>query len=195
MKARILIQHAPSKGNKDLLKFLMTNIDVIKKYVDIKVVIVYDKLIPKLEGKTKKLPIMVSPSFPTATGNNEIKKMLKQIVEGPAKHVAVARTGGGAPKERSPEMDVKSYMDEIMYAKDDEETDDMDAVKQKTMERTMNRNKMISEKAKPKPKNTTVVDTPRDNIKLDSIGKEKVSDFTNDPMMKMFFDNMEESPT
>lgn len=189
MKARILVQQTASKCNKELLKFMYSNIKVLKKYMDVKIVIVYKKMIPKLPKSITKLPVLVVPGRPVVSGNKAIKTALKEIVEGKPRVEGVR----AKPKQVKDDLDLDSYLNSVMYAKDDEQTEDeMDAVKTMAMNRSAIHRSNLKKR---RPRKKSSVDTPSDNIKLDSINSSKISDFAKDPVMKKYFESREESPT
>lgn len=188
MDARILIKNSTSKCNKELLQFLHQNISSIKKKNSLKVVVVYDELIPKLNNKVDKLPVLILDGK-LITGISMIKQnlMSSQNVNKETK----------APKAQGVCDDLEDYWNAEMHSgvddSGDKSEDLMESVKQRALDQSMehreNKNK------KEKRRDTSVSSTKQDNIKMEKINGDRISDMVNDdPMMKKFWDNQECTP-
>ena len=56
MIANILVKHSASKCNEELMNFLHDNIKKINSKYNLKVIIVYNEMLPKLKNKITALP-------------------------------------------------------------------------------------------------------------------------------------------
>lgn len=188
MDARILIKHSTSKCNKELLSFLHQNIGTIKQKFSLKVIVVYDNLIPKLGNDIKKLPVLIINGKPV-TGNVAIRQHL------------VSDVGQSGIKSKAPKdmgaCDLEDYWNKEMHSGVDNDMDEsedlMEAVKNRALEQSIH-HKEIS---KPKQKNreTIVTSARQDNIRLDNVSGDKISDMVGgDPMMQKFWENQESTP-
>ena len=188
MDARILLKYSTSKCNRELLSFLHQNIHTIKKNFSLKVIVVYDDLIPKLGTKIKKLPVLIVNGNPI-TGNQAIRQHL------------VSPDGQSSIKEKTPKdmghCDLEDYWNKEMHSgvdnTMDESEDLMETVKNRALEQSMNHRE--SSKPKQKRRDTVVANARQDNIQLDAISGDKISDMVDgDPMMQKFWENQESTP-
>lgn len=186
MEARILIKNSTSKCNKELLQFLHQNIGSIKKKFSLKVVVVYDELIPKLGNKIDKLPVLIL-NGKLITGISMIKQNLM--------------TNPAVKEKKEPKGvcdDLENYWNAEMHSGVDESGDGgdedlMESVKQRALDQSMEHRENI--KAKEKRRDNIVSSAKQDNIKVEKINSDRISDMVNDdPMMKKFWDNQECSP-
>lgn len=186
MDARILIKHSASKCNKELLEFLHKNIRVIKSRFALKVIIVYDDLIPKLGAKIKRLPVLIINNS-AVTGNSNIRDRLISSI-GVTKVKDVAQDKGCD--------DLHDYWNSEMHSGKDEQLDAsedlMEGVKNRALEQSQQHREAQPKKKTSKP----VVSSAReDNIQLETMQGDKISDLVdNDPIMKKFWDNQESTP-
>jgi len=79
MDARVLIKYSTSKCNETLLTWLHSNINTIKKSINLKVIVVYEKHYSKLGNKITKLPALILNGT-LVTGNSEIKKYITNAI-------------------------------------------------------------------------------------------------------------------
>jgi hypothetical protein len=182
MDARILIKYSTSKCNKEILQFLHQNIVSIKKKFALKIIIVYDDLIPKLGKNIKQLPVLIIDGK-TITGNSAIYKHLTV-----SKIAAVSKKASGS--------DLEDYWNKEMHSGVDNELDEnddmMDSVKKRAMDQTHHHKE--NSKQKQKKRATIIPDSREDNIQLQNVG-EKISDLvSDDPMMQKFWANQESTP-
>ena len=121
----IFIKNSNSKCNKDLLDFLKQNKARLKKDYDIKVIIIYDNMIPKMDKRITKLPVLINNGN-IITGNESIIGHLK-------------------PKNKKVvDDDLHSYWNnEITNGADDEPDDIAEEIKTKTLDRIMERKESI----------------------------------------------------
>jgi vacuolar-type H+-ATPase subunit F/Vma7 len=188
IQARILIDYKSSKGNKDLLEFLHNNINSIKKKINIKVIIVYNDLIPKLPKNVKRLPVMITTGLSTVGVKNIKQKIINSIGTTDVKSKDHVKDMGVS--------DLQDFWDSEMHnGKDNDNNDDnvMESVKNKAMEVSIQRQESTP---KQKKKLEPIVSNNREeNIQLEQIQSEKISDMVDDdPMMKKFWDNQEATP-
>jgi hypothetical protein len=187
MNASILIKHSTSKCNKELLQFLHQNIALIKKKYILKIIIVYDDMIPKLGKNIKQLPLLIVGGN-SIVGNAAIHQHL-------APSVGESTVIGKTPKDVS-NCDLDDYWNKEMHSgvdNDMDENDDlMDAVKRRAMDQTQHHQE--TNKPKKKKCEPIVSSTRRDNIQLQNVG-DKISDIvSDDPVMKKFWENQECTP-
>jgi hypothetical protein len=186
MDARILLKYSASRCNKELLSFLHENIDTINGKFKLKVIIVYDDLIPKLKNKVNKLPVLIINGKPV-TGNSAIRQHLTSKVE----------QGGKDNSKGMESCDLENYWHNEMRSGVDEDSDDnlMDIVKSKALEQSIHHrenSKAIASKGS--KKNTVKPTTRQESIKLKGVDRDKISDIEEDPFMKGFWDNQETTP-
>jgi hypothetical protein len=188
MEARILVKHSASKCNKELLNFLHSNIKRIKQKYSLKVVVVYDDLIPKLGEKIKQLPVLIT-SDGAITGNTAIQqKLVSKLGITNAKTAVPARDMGTS--------DLQDYWNSEMHSGVDEPLDQsdvlMDAVKNRAIDET---SKHRESRPKKKKRETITSSAREDNIQLDNVKGDKISDMVdNDPIMQKFWANQESTP-
>lgn len=188
MDARILIKYSTSKCNKELLSFLHQNIYTIKKKFLLKVIIVYDNLIPKLGNSIKKLPVLIVNGN-AVTGNAAIRQHLVSEIE-------QSGIKGKLPKDMG-HCDLEDYWNKEIHSGVDndmnEEDDLMEQVKNRALEQSMQHRE--NNKKQPKRRETVVTSTRQDNIRLDNVSGDKISDMVSgDPMMQKFWENQESTP-
>jgi hypothetical protein len=188
MDARILLKYSTSKCNKELLSFLHQNIDTIKQKFSLKVIVVYDDLIPKLGNSIKKLPVLIISGKPI-TGIAAIRQHL-------VSDIGQSSIKGRAPKDMGA-CDLEDYWNKEMHSGVDNEMDEsedlMETVKNRALEQSIHHR----ETGKPtkKKRDTVVTSARQDNILLDDISGDKISDMSgDDPMMKKFWENQESTP-
>ena len=189
MDARILLKYSTSACNKDLLQFLQQNVKLIKKQFDLKVLVVYDELIPKLGKNIKKLPLLII-NGKAITGNTAIRQ---KLLAGSDADI----TSTPAVKKKASACDLEDYWNEEMHSGKDNEMDEsedlMEAVKQRALDQSMVHQESINKKEK--RRDPIVSSARQDNIQLDNVSGDKISDMVNDdPMMKKFWDNQEATP-
>lgn len=188
MDARILLKYSTSKCNKELLSFLHQNIGTIKRKFALKVIVVYDNLIPKLGNGIKKLPVLIVNGKPV-TGNAAIRQHLTSAV-------GQSSIKGRAPKDMG-YCDLEDYWNKEMHSgvdNDMDASDDlMEAVKNRALEQSMQHRE--NHKPKQKRRETIVSSARQDNIRLDNVNGDKISDMVGgDPMMQKFWENQESTP-
>lgn len=188
VQARVLIKHSPSKCNKELLDFLHRNIKTIKKKYELKIIVIYDDLISKLPKTIKRLPVMITSGVAT-TGNVAIRQKL------------IAALGTTQVKTASHIKDMGAtdlqdfWNNEMHNGTDNDRPDDgvMEAVKDRAMKASVER-----QESRPKQKKrvkSAIANNREENIQLEQIQGNKISDFVdNDPMMQKFWDNQESTP-
>ena len=193
MDARVLIKHSTSKCNEKLLTWLHSNINTIKKSINLKVIVVYEKHYSKLGNKITKLPALILNGT-LVTGNSEIKKYITNAIN------AGGKKTGKSNIEPVVCDDLAEYWNKEMHSglDDDDacnEADDlMDAVKRRALDATMTHKENTAKK--PARRETVVSSARQDNILLDNIKPDKISDMVgNDPMMQKFWENQEETPS
>ena len=187
MDARVLIKCSTSKCNKELLSFLHQNIDTIKKRFSLKVIIVYDDLIPKLGDKIKKLPVLII-NGKVVTGNDAIT----QYLVSPS---GKSNGKGNLPKDMG-QSDLEDYWNNEMHSGIDDDTNEddlMEEVKNRALEQSIHHRENNSKQKKRKEK--VVTSSRQDNIRLDKVNEDKISDMVDgDPMMQKFWENQENTP-
>jgi hypothetical protein len=188
MDARILLKYSTSKCNKELLSFLHQNIDTIKQKFSLKVIVVYDNLIPKLGNNIKQLPVLIINGKPV-TGNAAIRQHLVPAVGKPS-------IKGEAPKDMGA-CDLEDYWNKEMHSGVDNDMDEsedlMEAVKNRALEQSVHHRE--TGKPKQKRRETVVTSARQDNIVLDTVTGDKISDMVGgDPMMQKFWENQESTP-
>lgn len=187
MDARILLKYSTSKCNKELLSFLHQNIDTIKQKFSLKVIVVYDNLIPKLGNDIKKLPILIINGKPV-TGNAAIRQHLVS---------AVVQSSKGKEQKDMGSCDLEDYWNKEMHSEVDNDLDEsedlMETVKNRALEQSIHHRE--TGKPKQKRKEAVVTSTRQDNIRLDNVNGDKISDMVgSDPMMQKFWENQESTP-
>lgn len=184
MDAHILIKCSVSKCNQELLSWLHSNICSIRKSLKLKIVIIFEDLYPKLGGRIKKLPALLLDGR-VIIGNSAIKKQLSII----------NTSRNSAPT--GTDDDLMDYWNSEMHSGVDnectEEDDLMDQIKKRALDVSMSRRDGM--KQKPKRRETIVSSARQDNVKLDNIKSDKISNMVHDdPMMQKFWENQETSP-
>ena len=187
----ILIKNSSSKCNEELLTWLHSNINTIKKKLSLKVIIVYENLYPKLDGKIKKLPVLIVNNG-TVTGNAAIKKSISGLVS-----TAPQSSQQPATQPLGNNNDLTDFWNAEMHSGGDEdngsEEDVMDQVKRKAL--NVSSEHKASLKQKPKRRETIVSSSRDDNIQMKDIEPAKISDMVgNDSMMQSFWENQETTP-
>lgn len=186
MDARILLKCSASKCNRDLLSFLHSRHKTIKKGFKLKVIIVYDDIIHKLgKGGIKKLPVMII-NGKAITGSTAIQKRLSQCdSKTPSASVASSIDEG---------CNLEDYWNQEMHSGEDDtnENDLMEQVKNRALEQSIH-HRESSTKSSHK-KDPTIASDHMDNIIMDDIGGDKVSDLESDSIMKKFWENQESTP-
>jgi len=186
MTTQILLKKSASKCNKDLMSFLHTNVNIIKKRLGGKksknFVDYYNKSIHS-KKKIKSLPVLVL-SNKLIYGKRAIQKYFLVENEGSNK-IATGNNG----------TDLQNFWKEEMYSKKDnslDEDDVMEDVRRRALDQTLSRN----EQKKPKRKEPEYPEpVPRsENIKLENIQSENIADMVDDPMMAKFWENQECTP-
>jgi hypothetical protein len=184
MEARVLIKYRTSKCNKSLLAFLQNNAAAIKKRVNLRVVIVYDELYPKLKGKVSKLPALILNGA-LITGNNAIQGRLGGLIKD--------ATTGKAPAPAPIGDDLESFWNDEMNSGVDEEyaDDKADKVRSRAMDAAMETRKQSTKKTK---RIAPAVSNPGDAARMDNIQPDKISEMIDDdPIMRKFWENQETS--
>lgn len=186
--ARILLKYSVSNCNKELLQFLHQNIGSIKKRYSLKVIVVYDSLIPKLGNTIKKLPVLIVNGNLT-TGNTAIRQLLVPMAE-QSGIVKNSQTDKG-------DIDLENYWNKEMHSGMDNDMDDgddlMDAVKRRALDQSQQHRE--SNKKQEKKREPIMSNTREENIKLDMVSGGKISDMVDgDPMMQKFWENQESTP-
>lgn len=189
MNARILIKYSSSKCNKSLLDFMHSNINSIKNHADVKIIIVYEDLYDRLEGKVNKLPVLILDGR-LITGNGNIKQSLMDIVKsGTTAHTSTGTNGNNS-------IDLQEYWNAEMHSNMDDncdEDDPMEKVKIEALSQTMSHNEQMTKR--PKKKRDTTNEERHDNIQIGGISTNKISDMvSDDPIMQKFWENQEETP-
>jgi hypothetical protein len=188
MDTRILLKYNPSKCNNELIRFLNQNIEKIKKKLSLKIIIVYDDLIPLLVNNIKKLPLLINKDV-SITGNTAIMHQLLKSIED-------SNTNYKLPKDKE-DYDLEKYWNKEMHSGVDDEVDEaddlMNSVKRQAFDQSIQHRDRI--KTEPKKKSPITPNTRQDNIKLENINSDKISDMLDDdPMMKRFWENRESTP-
>lgn len=184
MKLWILIKNNPSKCNKNLIRFLKSKIRKIKKKYKLRVVIVYEDLYKTLPPGITKFPVLITEQGKMAIGNTQIIKNINKTIN-------ENNTSSYAP----PSDNINDYWSQEMFSKEqennEESSDLMENVRQKALNRTMNHR---DEMNKTKKKRMQSTDGPEEREKLDIIQSDSISNFTDDPMAKKFWENQETTP-
>lgn len=181
MDARILLKHSTSKCNQELLSFLHQNIGTIKQKISLKVIIVYDELIPKLGNNIKQLPVLIMGGK-SITGNNAICQQLS---------VSLDKT---VVKKDAAPSELSDYWNSEMHSGVDDDIGDNDNLMESVMRRATEQSLNHKEISKPKKKSDSRSKTRDDNIQLQDVG-DKISDLVDDdPMMQKFWANQESTP-
>lgn len=164
MIANILVKHSASKCNEELMNFLHDNIKKINSKYNLKVIIVYNEMLPKLKNKITALPVMIKGET-LITGNAAIKKEIM---------TASSISDSSDSLQDFWNSEIHSAGDNV-----DEEDDLMDKAKTKALERAMDQ----------KNQPTTVKPRISNNIK-----QKEINIVDDDPFMKKYWENQEESP-
>lgn len=184
MDAHILIKNSASKCNKELLTWLHSNIGTLKKSLSIKVVIVYEELYSKLNNKIKQLPTMIL-NGKTFTGISSIKSKLTEMAN------SKKNNGNHFSAGSEHDTDLANYWNAEMHSGvDNDENEEMDKIKRKAVDMSVNHKKLFTKKKK---NNDSVSNTREDNVQIDNT--DKISDMIpDDPMMQKFWENQETTP-
>lgn len=164
----IFVKHSNSKCNKELLSYLLQHKQRLKKEYNIKVIIIYEYMIPKLDKKITKLPVFINNGN-IITGNEAIINYIK-------------------PKQNKQiSDDIHSFWNnEIISGGDDELEDVSEEIKNKTLDRMMERKESIPVVRK---KKETIENT---DVPLNT--DMSISDMDTDPIMRKYWENLESSP-
>jgi hypothetical protein len=183
MDARILLKYSTSKCNRELLNFLHQNIGFIKKKFSLKVLLVYDDQAHILGDSVKKLPALII-SGESIVGNASIQQYLSPPSNNPQKIVK--------PPD---DCDLDNFWNEEMHSGSndnvDEAEDIMESVKKRVLEQSVQHREDSNHRSK--KKEPVISGVRQNNIKISS--GEKISDMVgDDPIMKKFWENQEQSP-
>jgi regulator of replication initiation timing len=191
---KIIIKHSASACNKELLSFLLNNIAGIKKRHTLKVLIVYDNEISTVKGKLSRLPALITSNGKVFTGNSDIRGYLSTTNTSTKK--TEKQQQQQQQQQGSGDNELENFWHSEMHSKDegggeDDESDLMEAVKQRALQHTIDlqeKNNKSAKKKRAPPPSAHVESTPKhaDNV--------KISDMTTDPMMAKFWENQEETP-
>ena len=186
MKLWILIKNNPSKCNEKLLSFLKSKIKKIKKKHKLRVVIVYEELYKILPSEVTKLPVLITDQGKMVTGNKQIiQNINKTINDNPVNE----------NNYTPPSDNINDYWSKEMFSKEqennEESSDLMENVRQKALNRTMVHKEEMN---KTKKKRVKSMDGPEEREKLNVIQSDSISNFTDDPMAKKFWENQETTP-
>jgi hypothetical protein len=167
--ANILMKHSASTCNKELLSYLHENINRINRNYNLKVVIVYNEMLPKLKNRISSLPALLIGDTVTI-GNSNIKNRLET-------------------SRRQPAMENDS-LDDFWNAEiraEGDNVDEEDGVMEKAKTRAL-------EMAMSQKKQPTKAPTKKTSLPLSSkkIREAKIVD--DDPFMRKYWENQEESP-
>ena len=149
--------------------------------------IIYDKLIPGMGNTVKTLPALFLNSK-LITGNSAIRQ---QLISGIKKPNVVEKTPSDG------HCDLEDYWNKEMHSGVDNEADEaddlMDAVKRRALDQSLHHKKNGGRKEK--RRETILSSTRQDNIQLDNVKGDKISEMVgNDPMMQKFWENQESTP-
>ena len=187
MDVRVLIKHSASKCNKEMLSFLHQNINVIKKKFSLKVIVVYDDLIHTLGSKIKTLPVLIIGND-SVTGNTAIKKYLMR---------SDTETKTVANHTTVDQHNLTNFWNTEMHSGTDNKMDETDDLMDSVKERALARTQHYVEKGKstPKKKESIISSDVHDNIDMDILSKDDISNMSGgDDMVQMFLDNQESTP-
>lgn len=190
-EVRILLKHSASQCNRALLGYLHTNIDSLKRQLQVKTIIVYDNEISVLNGKIKQLPALIVSGRAPITGSDAIKKYLNQYTAG-------LETGDA--------FDLDNYWNDEIRMREgegdsDAEGDLMDAVKSRALEHTEHRKSVTKSRNQKQGSSHVDDDIPArsggshkedDSPTSDNICMEPIVD--DDPDMAKYWANQENTP-
>ena len=201
VEVRILLKHSTSVANQDLLKYLHTNINVIKKHADLKIIIVYKNLVPKLKGSIKSLPAMIINSS-VVYGTKAMKQKIKNLVnrKGSLKNKKstfknTPTTSGSSEKRGSD--DLHDFWHSEMHGKDDNAkgdaaVDTMVSVSQRAAQRTSEHQKSMNRK-KSGDRNAVVPQNTGEETEMLEGTEDNIADMETDPFMKQYWENQQTS--
>jgi len=186
MDLLIVVKHNLSKCNIKLIKFLKSNKDLIAKKYNLRLLPIPEDLCKKFSSDVKGLPILLTWDEKIAVGNSQIIKNIKKGI------------GYNTPtsKYTPPSDDINDYWSRQMFSKDQEgdgePSDLMESVRQRALSRTMtHKDQMNKNKKQIDP---VIPDSREDREKLETIQIDRISDFTDDPIAKKFWENQETTP-
>lgn len=186
MRLWVFLKSNPSKCNKKLISFLKSKMKKIKKNHQLRVVIIYEDLYDKLPPDITNLPVLITEKGKMVVGNSQIMKNLNRTTD-------KSSTSDYIP----PSDNINDFWAQQMYSKEqeteaDEPADLMESVRQRALTRSMTHKEKINKtKRKADPVGP---DTQEDRDRLGSMQSENISDFTDDPMAKKFWENQEATP-
>jgi hypothetical protein len=167
------------------MQFLHMNIKTINKNLSLKVIIVYDDLIPMLGNTIKKLPVLIIGGK-SIEGNGAIYKQLT-MSHGKSNDTAnTLKDTGNCELEKFWNLEMHSGVDN-----ETDETDElMDTVKQRALDQSQRHREDGKKKAKKKD-----FDIPNTQDSVPFQTSDKISDMAGgDPMMQKFWENQESTP-
>lgn len=193
---KILFKNSATECNKKLLTFLHANIGTIRKKYDLKAIIIKrnaDKQFVKKNNITK-LPAMVFSSGNVIESTPAIKDALKKMFKKPPpqKVKTTNSTDNKCDIAESDCDDLNSFWNKEMMSDMQEEDRDLDLIsgmRDRANKMADDRNKSLANRA-PKKKQY-VPPTPNGDGLIDNVDTTKIADFTDDPMLKKFWENQE----
>ena len=165
------MKHSASICNKELLFYLHENINRINRNYNLKIIIVYNEMLPKLKNRISSLPALLIGDVVTI-GNTNIKNRLENTKKQPVIENNSLDDFWNA--------EIRTEGDNV-----DEEDGVMEKAKTRALEMAMSQKKQQPTKSSTKP--FTKVSTT-----LKKIQEAKIVD--DDPFMRKYWENQEESP-
>ena len=167
--ANILMKHNPSVCNKDLLSYLHENINQINRNYNLKIVIVYNEMLPKLKNRISSLPALLIGNSVTIGNTNIINRL-----ESTRKQPYVENNS----LDDFWNTEIRTEGDNV-----DEEDGVMEKAKNRALEMAMSQKKQPTK---------TPIKKSQVQFSSKKIQESKIVD--DDPFMRKYWENQEESP-
>ena len=171
----ILLKHSASACNKELVDFLIRNKKRINSTEKLVVVIVYDALIDKLQGKITNLPVLITNGVVITGTSTIISSLSDKKIQQPTPTTSIA----------------EFWKSEMTSTEDNAETNEMDAAKDKAYTTMGHRAKSMKDAHK-NPSNIKASVSSYNNTNVTV--NENIGSMDSDPIMKKFWDNQEYTP-
>jgi hypothetical protein len=183
MKVLVLIKHKASACNKTLCEYLERNIKTIKKFVDLKVILIYDKDVSRIP-KNMRTPILIPETGRPVTGIQKIKEYFKKS--------AAKKTAAHVPIQSNALEDF--WHQEITSTGQESDGKDTKQKSAEVSQRAMERAVALKATQDRHQGKHQGGDVPSRTAAVESPGQVKsIADMEDDPMMKMYWQNLEES--
>ena len=164
------MKHSTSVCNRELLNYLHENVNILNRSYNLKVIIVYNEMLPKLKGRISSLPALLIGNTVTI-GNTNIKNKLENT------------------RQIQNENDSLDDFWNAEIRTEGDNVDEEDGVMEKAKTRAL---EMAMSQKKQPTKISTAQQSKTHTRTTKKITEAKIVD--DDPFMRKYWENQEESP-